>query len=92
MIRKFKHKGLRRLYEEDNAKGVQADHADRLRGIPTNLDVATQPMDLELPGYRLHPLKGARKGDWSITVSGNWRVTFRFDRQDVTAVNYEDYH
>ncbi len=61
MIRKFKHKGLRRLYEEDNAKGVQADHADRLRGILTNLDVATQPMDLELPGYKAAPAQGCAK-------------------------------
>lgn len=92
VIRKFKHKGVKRLYEEDSARGVQADQADRLRRILANLDVAMQPMDLDLPGYNLHPLKGARKGDWSISVSGNWRVTFRFDGHDVTAVDYEDYH
>jgi len=92
MIGKFRHKGLKQLYERDIAKGVQAGHADRLRRILTNLDVAMQPADLDLPGYKLHPLKGQRKGEWSIWVSGNWRVTFRFDGADVTDVDYEDYH
>ncbi len=92
MIRKFTHKGLKRLYTDDNAKGVQADHAERLRGILTHLDVAQKPTDLDLPGYGLHPLKGARKGEWSVSVSGNWRVTFQFEGIDITNVNYEDYH
>lgn len=92
MIGKFRHKGLKQLYERDSAKGVQAGHADRLRRILTNLDVAVNPPDLDLPGYKLHPLKGQRKGKWSIWVSGNWRVTFRFDGADVTDVDYEDYH
>ena len=65
---------------------------ERIRGILTHLDVAQQPADLALPGYGLHPLKGARKGEWSVSVSGNWRVTFKFDGIDVTDVNYEDYH
>jgi len=92
MILKLRHKGLRLLYNEDSARGVQADHAEKLRGILTNLDVAKQSKDLELPGYKLHALKGDRKREWSIWVSGNWRVTFRFDGYDVTDVNYEDYH
>lgn len=92
MILRFRHKGLKLLYEDDNARSVQAAHADRLRRILTNLDVATQPKDLDLPGYRLHRLKGERAGEWSVTVSGNWRITFRFDGQDVTDIDFEDYH
>lgn len=92
MIRKLRHKGLRRLYDDDSTRGIQAEHADRLRLILTNLDVARLPIDLDLPGYRLHELKGDRKGTWSITVSGNWRVTFAFEGEDVTDVDYEDYH
>lgn len=92
MIRSFRHKGLKRLYEADDSKGVRSEQADRLRRILGNLDQAQQPADLDLPGYRLHPLKGARKGVWSVTVSGNWRVTFRFEGTDVAGVNYEDYH
>lgn len=87
MIRSFRHKGLKRLYEDNDAKGVRPEQVDRLRRILGNLDQAQQPADLDLPGYRLHPLKGARKGDWSITVSGNWRVTFRFEGTDVAGVN-----
>jgi len=92
MILKFRHKGLKRLYEDDNPKGVQAEHVEKLRRRLTNLDAATEPDDLDLPGYRLHPLKGDRKGEWSIAVSGNWRLTFRFEGHDVTDVDYEDYH
>jgi len=92
MILKFRHKGLKRLYEDDNPKGVQAEHVEKLRRRLTNLDAATEPDDLDLPGYRLHPLKGDRKGEWSIAVSGNWRLTLRFEGHDVTDVDYEDYH
>ena len=92
MIQRFRHRGLKRLYERDERSGVKAEHAARLERILTLLDVAQLPADIDLPGYRLHPLKGDRKGEWSVSVSGNWRVTFRFDEGDVTDVNYEDYH
>ena len=92
MIRRFRHRGLKRLYERDDRSGVNAAHVARLERILTLLDVAQRPADIDLPGYRLHPLKGERKGEWSISVSGNWRVTFRFDEGDVTDLNYEDYH
>ena len=92
MIQRIRHKGLKRLYKSDVATGVQATHRNRLRRILTNLDVAMQPDDMDLPGYNLHPLKGDRKGEWSVDVSGNWRVTFRFEGTDVTDVGYEDYH
>lgn len=92
MIQRFRHKGLKQLYERDSVRGIQAAHADRLRRILSNLDVATQPTDLDLPGYRLHELKGKDRGRWSVRVSGNWRVTFAFTGQDITDVDYEDYH
>ena len=92
MIRRCRHRGLKRLYERDARSGVNAAHVARLERILTLLDVAQRPADIDLPGYRLHPLKGERKGEWSVSVSGNWRVTFRFDEGDVTDLNYEDYH
>ena len=92
MIRRFRHRGLKRLYERDDRSGVNAAHVARLERILTLLDVAQRPADIDLPGYRLHPLKGERKGEWSVSLSGNWRVTFRFDEGDVTDLNYEDYH
>ena len=92
MIRTIRHRGLRQLYDEDSPRGVQADHVARLRHILSNLDVATRPIDMDLPGYRLHQLRGERSGAWSVRVSGNWRVTFRFDDKDVTDVDLENYH
>ena len=92
MIRRFRHRGLKRLYERDDHSGVNAAHVARLERILTLLDVAQRPADIDFPGYRLYPLKGERKGEWSVSVSGNWRVTFRFDKDDVTDLNYKDYH
>ena len=92
MITSFIHKGLERFYNTGNISGVQAIHVKRLRLILTNLDQAEDPNDMDLPGLRLHQLKGGRKGIWSVTVSGNWRVTFRFEGRDAEKVNYEDYH
>lgn len=92
MITSFIHKGLGRFYKTGNTSGVQAKHAKRLRLILSNLDQAEVPNDMDLPGLRLHQLKGSRKGIWSVTVSGNWRVTFRFEGRDAEIVNYEDYH
>ena len=92
MLLLLRHRGLKRLYERDDRSGVNAEHAARLERILTLLDVAQRPADIDLPGYRLHPLKGHRKGEWSVSVSGNWRVTFRFDEGDVTDLNDEDFH
>ena len=92
MIVSFLHKGLERFYKTGRSSGIQAKHADRLRLILSNLTQAAGPDDMDLPGLRLHPLKGQRKGIWSVSVSGNWRVTFRFTGRDVELVNYEDYH
>lgn len=92
MIRSFKHKGLRRFFETGSVSGIQASHVKRLRLILGRLHAARQPQDMNLPGLRLHELKGNRSGMWAVDVSGNWRVTFRFEGQDAEVVNYEDYH
>ena len=92
MITSFIHKGLERFYKTGKSSDIQAKHAKRLRLILTNLDQAESPNDMDLPGLRLHELKGRRKNIWSVSVSGNWRVTFRFVGRDAEIVNYEDYH
>ncbi len=92
MITSFAHKGLERFYKTGKPSGIQSKHAKRLRLILTNLDQAESPKDMDLPGLQLHELKGSRKNIWSVSVSGNWRVTFRFIGRDAEIVNYEDYH
>ena len=92
MITSFIHKGLERFYKTGKSSGIQTNHAKRLRLILTNLDQAESPQDTDLPGLGLHELKGSRKNIWSVYVSGNWRVTFRFIGRDAEIVNYEDYH
>jgi len=92
MIKSFGHKGLRRFYETGNAAGVQTTHRKRLRLQLAALDTAVTIEDMDIPGFRLHPLKGDSKGRWSISVSGNWRITFEFRDGNVYVVNYEDYH
>ncbi|MBI47666.1 MAG: Killer protein [Marinobacter sp.] len=92
MIRSFRHKGLRALHQRGDPSGVRADHVARLRRLLASLDVAQAPGDLDRPGNRLHPLKGKLAGYWSVSVSGNWRVIFRFDGSDVELVDYLDYH
>lgn len=92
MIKSFIHKGLEKFYRMGKTTGIQSIHASKLRLILTNLDQAESPDDMDLPGLRLHELKGSRKGIWSVVVSGNWRVTFRFTGRDAEVVNYEDYH
>jgi proteic killer suppression protein len=92
VIRGFKHKGLAKFFETGSKAGVQAQHAERLRLILGRLSVATAPGDMALPGLDLHPLKGERKGTWAVSVSGNWRLTFKFVGKDADSVDYEDYH
>lgn len=92
MITGFRHKGLRRFYESGNTSGIQAAHAEKLGRILGLLNVAVGPDDLNLPSFRLHPLKGTLQDHWSITVNGNWRVTFRFAGVNVELVDYLDYH
>jgi len=92
MIRKFKHSGLEKYFLRGTKSGIQTKHAERIRLILGRLHAATKPQDMNLPGLELHELRGRRKGIWAVKVSGNWRVTFKFDQVDATDVNYEDYH
>lgn len=90
MIKDFRHKGLKNFFETGSLKGIMPEHAKRLRLILAQLDVAESLDDMNLPG--LHLLKGDLSGVWAVTVSGNWRVCFRFENQNAVAVNYGDYH
>ena len=93
MIKRIRHKGLRRYYETGDTRGITADHAPRLRLLLTALGVARSAKQLELlPGTRLHALKGELKGFWAMNVSGNWRLIFTFEGEDATDVDYLDYH
>ena len=92
MITSIRHKGLRKYFETGNTKGIQASHERRLKLMLTALDTATTIEDMDIPGYRLHPLKGNMKGRWSVSVSGQWRLTFEFSNGNVELLDYEDYH
>lgn len=92
MIKSFKHKGLEVFFNTGNKKGIQAIHAEKLERILDRLDASTNPKDMDLPGYRLHQLVGKEKGMWSVTVNGNWRVTYYFKGHDAFVVDYKDYH
>lgn len=92
MIVSIRHKGLRRLHEADDPRGVVADHADKLRRILARLDASQNASDMDLPGYQLHSLKGELRGYLAITVRANWRVIFRFENGNAIDVDYLDYH
>jgi proteic killer suppression protein len=92
MIAGFRHKALRRFYETGDARGLNADWVKRLRLILARLDASSEPEDMDLPGLRLHPLKGELKGYWSVSLSGNWRVIFRFENGAAGDVDLVDYH
>lgn len=92
MIRSLSHKGLKRLYEDDDPRGVIREHAVKLRDILARLDAAGTVADMDLPGLRLHPLKGELRGFWAVTVRANLRVIFRFVDGEALDVDYVDYH
>jgi len=92
MILSFRHKGLKKFFELGSAAGIQAAHAKRLRMQLAALDTAQTIEDMDIPSFRLHPLKGTEQGRWSITVNGNWRVTFEFHDGNAYVLDYEDYH
>jgi proteic killer suppression protein len=92
MIVKFRHKGLERFYKTESTRGIDAQHAAKLRRLLTALDISAEPADMDLPGARLHELKGDRKDEWAVWVSGNWRLVFTFEGSNVAAVDYVDYH
>lgn len=92
MIKTFRHKGLKQLFETSRSRAISPDLIRRLTRQLDFLNRAISPGDMNLPGYRLHELKGDRKGTWSVTVSGNWRLTFSFQERDAYDVDLEDYH
>jgi len=92
MILNFRHKGLERFFSKSDFRGIPAQHAARLERLLDRLDAALKPDDMSLPGYRFHPLKGNRKGTYAVSVSGNWRLTFRFEGEDAVDIDLEDYH
>ncbi|HWK96520.1 MAG TPA: type II toxin-antitoxin system RelE/ParE family toxin [Pseudolabrys sp.] len=92
MIRSFRHRGLKRLHERGDASGIQAAQKKRILRILAYLDDAQSPRDVDFPGLRLHPLTGNLAGFWSLSVSGNWRVIFRFEDSHVADVDLVDYH
>jgi toxin HigB-1 len=92
VIRSFKHRGLKRLYEQDDPSGIRPDLVSRVEDILGRLDAAGSALALDLPGYRLHRLKGDLKRCWSVTVRANWRIVFRFEGVDVFDVELIDYH
>ena len=92
MIQSVWHKGLRRFYESGIAAGFQPSHARRLRMLLAALDTAQTVEDMDVPGFRLHPLKGVERGRWSVWVNGDWRVTFEFKDGHAYVLDYEDYH
>ena len=86
------HKGLLAFYEREDARRLPASLVPRIRRILSDLDAAVQPGDMNLPGYRLHALTGDRRGQWSVRVSGNWRIAFRFEDGAAVGVTLVDYH
>jgi proteic killer suppression protein len=92
VIRQRRHKGLRSFFETGRTQGIRPEHAGRLRIVLARLAASTEPRDMNLPGLRLHPLKGPLKGTWAVDVRGNWRVVFRFEGTDAVGVDYVHYH
>ena len=92
MIKNFKHKGLKKFFTNGDQKGINSKHASRLEERLQALHTATEIEDMDIPGWKLHGLKGSRQDQWSISVSGNWRIVFEFENGNAYIVNYEDYH
>lgn len=92
MIKGFKHRGLERFFLRSSRAGIQAAQSKRIRLILGRLHASQSARDMNLPGLHLHELKGKRQGTWAVRVSGNWRITFRFEGEDAFDVDYEDYH
>lgn len=92
MIRSFRHKGLRRFFETGSTAGINVAFASKLRLQLTTLDAAVGPDQMKVASWDLHPLTGSLQGHWSVSVSGNWRLTFRFVGMDAEVVNLQDYH
>jgi proteic killer suppression protein len=92
MIKSFRHSGIEKFFKSGAKAGIQPKHADRLRLQLGMLDKAKTESDLNLPGWRWHRLKGQEAGRWSVTVNGNWRLTYAFEKGDAILIDYEDYY
>jgi len=92
VIRSFRHKGIEKFFQRGSKAGIQAKHADKLRRQLARLDASVQAADMDIPGWRLHPLKASLAGHWAVWVDGNWRLTFAFEGQNAVLVDYQDYH
>jgi len=92
VIKSFRHKGIERFFRSGSKAGIQAKHAAKLRRQLARLDAAMLPEDMDIPGWRLHSLRGELKNYWSVWVNGNWRLTFTFEGEDAVLVDYQDYH
>ncbi len=92
MIKSFRHSGIEKFFKTGSKAGIQPAHANRLKLQLSALNVASRPEDMKAPGWGWHPLKADLAGHWSVTVNGNWRLTFTFDGTDAILVDYQDYH
>lgn len=92
VIRSFRHRGIKRFFEDGSKAGIQPQHAARLRILLTTLNLASNPLDMKRDGWDWHPLRGDLKGHWAVSVSGNWRLIFSFESEDAILVDYRDYH
>jgi len=92
LIGRFRHKGLERFFRSGDTRGINPQHAARLRRLLTTLNTSTGPAGMNLPGYRLHRLKGERKEQWAVSVSGNWRLVFEYEDENATDIDLADYH
>jgi proteic killer suppression protein len=92
MLKSYRHKGIKQFAETGSKAGIQPEHANRLKRHLCALDAATCPANMNAPGYGLHPLKGELAGHWAVRVSGNWRLTFRFEGEDAVLIDYQDYY
>jgi proteic killer suppression protein len=92
MIKSFRHRGIKRFFEDGSRIGIQPQHAARLRILLTTLNLASNPLDMKRDGWDWHSLKGNLKGHWAVSVSGNWRLTFTFEGGDAILVDNQDYH
>jgi proteic killer suppression protein len=92
VIRRFRHRGLKRLYEDDDRRELNAQHVGKIQRVLARLSDASEPRHMNLPAWRLHPLKGDYAGYWSVTINGNWRIIFRIENGDATDVDLLDYH
>jgi proteic killer suppression protein len=92
VVQSFRHKGLKKFFESGSTAGIQPHHSKRLRMLLAALDTAQSIEDMDVPGFRLHPLKGSQRGRWSVWINGNWRLTFAFKGGHAYLLDYEDYH